>query len=42
MLDALLDLDGGVSRRRWRLGTPVPLACAPDTPTADIRIGYAR
>lgn len=23
-------------------GTPVPLALAPDTPTADIRIGYAR
>jgi DNA invertase Pin-like site-specific DNA recombinase len=26
----------------WRPGTPVPLAIAPDTPTADIRIGYAR
>ncbi|MEV0633123.1 recombinase family protein [Nonomuraea wenchangensis] len=26
----------------WRPGTPVPLALAPDTPTADIRIGYAR
>ncbi|MFE4337263.1 hypothetical protein ACFRQM_50630 [Streptomyces sp. NPDC056831] len=26
----------------WRSGTPVPLALAPDTPTADIRIGYAR
>lgn len=28
--------------RPWRPGTPVPLALAPDTPTADIRIGYAR
>ncbi|MFJ2722997.1 hypothetical protein [Streptomyces sp. NPDC087437] len=26
----------------WRPGTPVPLALAPDTPSADIRIGYAR
>ncbi|MFB6963073.1 hypothetical protein ACFCYB_40460 [Streptomyces sp. NPDC056309] len=26
----------------WRPGTPVPLALAPDTRTADIRIGYAR
>ncbi|MET9339095.1 recombinase family protein [Nonomuraea sp. NPDC003804] len=26
----------------WRPGTPVPLALAPDAPTADIRIGYAR
>ena len=26
----------------WRPGTAVPLALAPDTPTADIRIGYAR
>jgi len=26
----------------WRPGTPVPLAIAPSTPTADIRIGYAR
>src|SRR5712692_5528200 len=26
----------------WRPGTPVPPALAPDTPTADIRIGYAR
>ncbi|MFD3621076.1 recombinase family protein [Streptomyces sp. NPDC058676] len=26
----------------WRSGTPVPLALAPDTPTAEIRIGYAR
>lgn len=26
----------------WRPGTPAPLALAPDTPTADIRIGYAR
>ncbi|MFF5125938.1 hypothetical protein ACFY41_03230 [Streptomyces syringium] len=26
----------------WRPGTPVPLALAPDTPTAGIRIGYAR
>ncbi|KJY37718.1 hypothetical protein VR46_29980, partial [Streptomyces sp. NRRL S-444] len=26
----------------WRPGIPVPLALAPDTPTADIRIGYAR
>ncbi|MDP9843603.1 recombinase family protein [Streptosporangium lutulentum] len=26
----------------WRPGTPAPLAVAPDTPTADIRIGYAR
>ncbi|WP_331767917.1 recombinase family protein [Embleya sp. NBC_00896] len=28
--------------RSWRPGTPVPLAIAPDTPGADIRIGYAR
>lgn len=28
--------------RPWRPGTPVPLALALDTPTADIRIGYAR
>ncbi|MFI1585558.1 recombinase family protein [Embleya sp. NPDC020630] len=28
--------------RSWRPGTPVPLAIAPDTPSADIRIGYAR
>ncbi|MET9388121.1 recombinase family protein [Streptomyces sp. NPDC002928] len=26
----------------WRPGTSVPLALAPDTPSADIRIGYAR
>jgi DNA invertase Pin-like site-specific DNA recombinase len=26
----------------WRPGTPVPLTLAPDTQTADIRIGYAR
>src|SRR6266851_2826263 len=26
----------------WRPGTPVPPAIAPDAPTADIRIGYAR
>jgi DNA invertase Pin-like site-specific DNA recombinase len=26
----------------WRPGTSVPLALAPDTPNADIRIGYAR
>ncbi|MFD8007124.1 zinc finger domain-containing protein [Streptomyces mirabilis] len=26
----------------WRPSTPVPLALAPDTPTADICIGYAR
>lgn len=28
--------------RPWRPGTPVPLALGLDTPTADIRIGYAR
>ncbi|WP_368862006.1 recombinase family protein [Frankia gtarii] len=28
--------------RPWRPGTSVPLALAPDIPTADIRIGYAR
>jgi DNA invertase Pin-like site-specific DNA recombinase len=26
----------------WRSGTPVPAAVAPDAPSADIRIGYAR
>ncbi|MFD7501371.1 recombinase family protein [Streptomyces sp. NPDC059850] len=26
----------------WRPGTPVPAPVAPDTPSADIRIGYAR
>ncbi|WP_329431931.1 recombinase family protein [Streptomyces sp. NBC_01280] len=28
--------------RPWRPGTPVPSPVAPDTPSADIRIGYAR
>ncbi|MFK0238415.1 recombinase family protein [Streptomyces vinaceus] len=26
----------------WKSGTPVPAAIDPETPTADIRIGYAR
>lgn len=29
-------------RQPWRPGTPPPAPLAPDTPTADIRIGYAR